>query len=356
MRSAAASPGGHQSTSTALLANISLLLLLSFGKVNAQLLANGSYFQSGSLSANWLWQASGTLTHSRCPWTIARYMSDCYRMALDSDGNLESTTQADYLASPKKPSSARQRRAIDFTGSNTGSATVEPVALSQSPVERAAALASSTEDYALDAYFEAFPDQASFRYAAQPEAASKNKRQFDPNAPGLDNILASSSARQRNEILSWPGAPSGQTWHYTWKSYQDPTTTSNNHFFHSWQILRRDGSGGPVVTLDYTNGNVELDDIVRGCSNCVPFSGGTAAWFGRVISHDLKITYGVAGSIAYSAAYAPASPTTQPILSYSAKGDMGSSASLKFGNYRLFTADLSPAIAYVGDFTQTRLA
>lgn len=107
-------------------------------------------------------------------------------------------------------------------------------------------------------------------------------------------------------------------------------------------------------------------------------AGSTSAWFGRVISHDLVITYGVSGSLAYSASYAPASPTVQPILKYSAKGDMGSSASLKvklrgfhdrltriatdrvsrlaqFGNYRLYTADLSPAVAYVGDFTQTRL-
>ncbi|TKA57398.1 hypothetical protein B0A53_00627 [Rhodotorula sp. CCFEE 5036] len=315
-------------------ATTGLLFLLSLSQVNAQLLANGSYFQSGSISTNWLWQASGTLTHGRCPWTISRFMSDCYKMSLDSTGNLESTTQADYLATLKKPARSRQRRTIDF---DTPKADSDRSHL----VKRAAEYAAGTDDSALDAYFEAFPEQAEFRYVAQPDAAPKDKRQFDPNAPGLDNVLASSSARQRNE-------------HYTWKSYQDPSTTSNDHFFHSWQILRRDSNGGPVVTLDYTNGNVEIDDLVRGCTNCVP-AGSTSAWFGRVISHDLVITYGVSGSIAYSASYAPASPTVQPILKYSAKGDMGSSASLKFGNYRLYTANLSPAVAYVGDFTQTRL-
>lgn len=29
------------------------------------------------------------------------------------------------------------------------------------------------DDYALDAYFEAFPEQAEFRYVAQPDAAPK---------------------------------------------------------------------------------------------------------------------------------------------------------------------------------------
>jgi hypothetical protein len=61
-------------------ATTGLLFLLSLSQVNAQLLANGSYFQSGSISTNWLWQASGTLTHGRCPWTISRFMSDCYKM------------------------------------------------------------------------------------------------------------------------------------------------------------------------------------------------------------------------------------------------------------------------------------
>ncbi|GAA5862578.1 hypothetical protein JCM3774_001067 [Rhodotorula dairenensis] len=344
----------RRSTST-LLATVAAFFLLSSGQANAQTLGNGSYFQSGSISSTWLWQASGTLSRGRCLWLASRYISDCYRMSLNPTGNLESTTQADYLASLQKTSRSRQRRSIEFDQHDSTDA-VEVESDPASLQELAAAHAASTDDFALDAYFRAFPEQAEFRYLAQPEAALRNKRQFDPNAPGLNDTLASSSARQRNEILSWPGAPSGQTWHYTWKSYQDASTTSNNHFFHSWQILRRDGNGGPVITLDYTNGNVELDDIVRGCNNCAPSFGSTSAWFNRVISHDLVITYGVSGSIAYSASYAPAAPTAQPILKYSAKGDMGSSASLKFGNYRLYTTGLSPALAYVGDFTQARLA
>lgn len=76
----------HQS-SVKVFVTISLLLLLSLSQVNAQLLANGSYFQSGSLSTNWLWQASGTLTHGRCPWIISRFMSDCYKMYVPLPGS-----------------------------------------------------------------------------------------------------------------------------------------------------------------------------------------------------------------------------------------------------------------------------
>lgn len=74
-------------------ATTGLVFLLAFSQVNAQLLANGSYFQSGSISTNWLWQASGGLTHGRCPWIVARSISDCYKMYVvvpDSSGAISS--------------------------------------------------------------------------------------------------------------------------------------------------------------------------------------------------------------------------------------------------------------------------
>lgn len=165
-------------------ATTGLFFLLAFSRVNAQLLANGSYFQSGSISTNWLWQASGGLTHGRCPWIVSRVMSDCYKMyvvvpdssggtssdrrlhlqrSLDPTGNLESTTQADYLAALKKPAGSRQRRTIDFDAPKADSNRLHLI-------EVAASHAASTEDYALDAYFEAFPEQAKFRYVAQPDS------------------------------------------------------------------------------------------------------------------------------------------------------------------------------------------
>jgi hypothetical protein len=86
--------------------------------------------------------------------------------SLDSTGNLESTTQADYLATLKKPARSRQRRTIDF---DTPKADSDRSHL----VKRAAEYAAGTDDSALDAYFEAFPEQAEFRYVAQPDAAPK---------------------------------------------------------------------------------------------------------------------------------------------------------------------------------------
>lgn len=57
------------------------------------------------------------------------------------------------------------------------------------------------------------------------------------------------SPRQRTEFLSWPGAAADTTWSYTWKSWQDPSTGTTNNFFHSWQLLRRDYCGGPVISV-----------------------------------------------------------------------------------------------------------
>jgi len=34
------------------------------------------------------------------------------------------------------------------------------------------------------------------------------------------------------------------------------------------RILRRDACGGPVITLDYTNGQVRINDYARNCLSC----------------------------------------------------------------------------------------
>jgi hypothetical protein len=77
-------------------------------------------------------------------------------------------------------------------------------------------------------------------------------------------------------------------------------------------------------------------------------------WFGKTISHTMTITYGLSGSISY-AAYSDTN-LRRPLITYSAKGDMGSSASLKFGNYRAAVSGISAATAYVGDLVSTRLS
>lgn len=124
-----------------------------------------------------------------------------------------------------------------------------------------------------------------------------------------------------------------------------------------------------------TDGQVVIEDLVRGCTVCIRPFVRTLEWFGRTIVHSLNVTYGLNGKIVYSAAQAAA--PNYPLVRYTATGDMGSSASLKvrsyrdqlgpkrlaniavlsqFGNYRLYTTDLTPATAYVGDFTQTRIS
>lgn len=126
-----------------------------------------------------------------------------------------------------------------------------PWGADKTPTQLAAAAVAITDDSALDAYFTAFPEQAPFRYLAgsAPTTEPKQRRQFEASG----DTLASTSARQRNEISTWPGAPSGQSWYarplmpscahfltvscrsYTWKSYQQSSTGTNSHFFHAWQ-------------------------------------------------------------------------------------------------------------------------
>lgn len=95
----------------------------------------------------------------------------------------------------------------------------------------------------------------------------------------------------------------------------------------------------------FTDGNVVIQDTVRGCKDCASYMKHTlcvlrppsprlpsdllflSGWFGQVIYHDLNITYGLNGSINY---LAKVSNALRPgMLRYSATGDMGSSASLK---------------------------
>jgi len=71
----------------------------------------------------------------------------------------------------------------------------------------------------------------------------------------------------------------------------------------------------------------------------------------------MTITYGLNGSINYKAYVPGYSPRASvPAVYYRATGDMGSSASLKIGNYRRSTAGQQASTAYIGAFNATRLA
>ncbi|KAL8286857.1 hypothetical protein RQP46_003863 [Phenoliferia psychrophenolica] len=118
------------------------------------------------------------------------------------------------------------------------------------------------------------------------------------------------------------------------------------------EMLRRDKTGGPVITLDYKVDKVVIGDIVAGCVACVvaPLS----SWLGVVVVHSLAVTWGPDGKVTYSAA--DVKTPSVPLIAYSATHDMGSSASIKFGMYRLVVPGATSEIGYVGDYVATRLA
>jgi len=166
------------------------------------------------------------------------------------------------------------------------------------------------------------------------------------------------SPRQRTEMLSWPGAAANETWYYSWKSYQDAATGSGNSFFHTWQLLRRDYCGGPVITFDLVQGQAQINDYVaaRACSinkgDCpsVPAS----QLLGKTLRHTVIVRYGLQGTFEYSVRDVANADTA--LLTYSAEGDMGASGSIKFGNYRAVVKGNTAAQAYLGDYLATQLS
>ncbi|GAA6034866.1 hypothetical protein JCM8097_009339 [Rhodosporidiobolus ruineniae] len=337
-------------------------------------LANGNWFQAGSISSSVMWQASGTLTYGRCPFSIA--ITDCYTSVLGANGNLQSTTQADYLAAlasttTTAPATTTTTPTVFYPASASG----KTFAASNSRTFAAGTPLTAEEeailnDEDLDAYFAAFPEQEPSRYSsalmARSDGSFKAKRQVvgcgtggGTTTPGTPTTTTSAggstptvSLRQRNEIFTWPGTKAASTWTYRWKTYQSRTTSTNYQFFHAWQILRRDGCGGYSVALDYVNGQVRILDAVRGCTSCVTFKRSLSYWFGQVITHEMTITYGINGSLDYKA-YVGVNLRV-PGLTYSATGDMGSSASLKFGQYRRWQPDMqTEAVNYSGDLVAT---
>ncbi|GAA5827413.1 hypothetical protein JCM5353_001465 [Sporobolomyces roseus] len=329
----------------------SLSSILSFAAIIstgfAQLLADGTYIQYGAINANLMWQASGKLSKGRCPFPVK--ISDCYISTLGASGNLQSTT---------KPTRTRERREVGMYDSLKS----RSILAAMSPAEQRAI----ADDEDLISYFDAFPEQA---VVVDPTRLQKRQVAFCSTTttgptttatgtvgpPTATSTPPPPSPRQRNEFLTWPGAAAGTTWKYTWKTYQSRSTGTTANFFHAWQILRRDACGGPVITLDYTNGQVRINDYARNCLSCAqPLAADVSYWFGKTISHTIQITYGISGSFSYSA-YSDTN-LRRPLITYQATGDMGSSASLKYGNYRAAVSGIKEAIVYVGDLVQTQLS
>ncbi|KAM0750336.1 hypothetical protein T439DRAFT_381037 [Meredithblackwellia eburnea MCA 4105] len=297
-------------------------------------LAYGTSYVAGKINSNLYWQASGVLLAGGCLRPNGVVLKSCFQMSLTAQGQLES-------------GSTNQKRDLGE---------------GLSAEERA-----MLYDEDLDAYFEVNPEQARYRYlpgaSYTPEGKrfmQKQKRQDAGDGSSVASSTVSSTAtsatatptgRQRIEIYTWPGALANETWNYKWTSWQRPGISTSAHFWHAWQILRRDGSGGPVITLDYKASRVVFTDTVAGCTACVTSS--LRSWYGIVAVHEMNITYGPQGNVSYSVADSH-SPDV-PIITYQAVHDMGSSASLKMGTYRLVIPNASDTKGFVGSFVGTRL-
>lgn len=77
-----------------------------------------------------------------------------------------------------------------------------------------------------------------------------------------------------------------------------------------------------------------MQDSIRGCTSCasIPIS----SFLGKTVSHTLKVKFGSSGTLSYKAVDVASKKT---LLSYNAKGQMGSKASLKAGAYRAVTSE-----------------
>ncbi|KAM0747314.1 hypothetical protein T439DRAFT_359644 [Meredithblackwellia eburnea MCA 4105] len=251
-------------------------------------LAQGTSYTSGAISSTLRWQSSGALTIGGCNAAIK--ISTCYPSSFTSTNYLAPTGMYESSASDN------ERRSLP-----------------------------NANEEQLDARDLAIVEEES----------------------GL--VKRQELGRQRIEFLSWPGTPAGQTWTYKWSSYIFSGFTTNAHFLHTWQLLRRDGSGGPVLTLDYKVGLAVLGDTVRKCVACV--TAPLSSFEGKVILHTLKVTYGPSGSAVYKAVDQASGKT---LISYSASGDMGSNGSIKFGLYRPVYPGVSALHALVGDYSAVR--
>lgn len=62
--------------------------------------------------------------------------------------------------------------------------------------------------------------------------ASSSKPPCKAKSGAKDPNAEPPAPRQRLEFLSWPPAPAGETWDYTWRTYVDERTTTTNRWWH----------------------------------------------------------------------------------------------------------------------------
>ncbi|KAJ3890758.1 hypothetical protein GG344DRAFT_77567 [Lentinula edodes] len=156
----------------------------------------------------------------------------------------------------------------------------------------------------------------------------------------------SSTPRQRTEFLT-ASAAVGTTHKYQWSYFLKSPVGTSTHFFHLMQLFSRD-DGGPILTLDAINGVIAIKDNYRDCSKTGCPSIPLSTFTDKTTIHTVAVTYGSSnGSFKY---VITDSATSNVLLSYSASGNMGGNASIKFGTYRLAVSNMKSSVAAVGDF------
>ncbi|GAA5850636.1 hypothetical protein JCM8547_001939 [Rhodosporidiobolus lusitaniae] len=299
------------------------LAVPAFKKRASTVLADGESYQSGAISASLIWQSSGVLRKG-CPKEVG--IENCYTGTLSSSGDLQSRSLPSSSHSAEEKTRPSELLLIDDYAAH--------------------------DDDDLDAHNHTYPDSV-YNNVAGLEERQVVVRNCSGGG-GVGGVGGQPSPRQRIELFTWPGAVAGTTWKYTWKGRTSRTSTSDQ-FFHVWQILRRDACGGPVVTLDLNDNQIKIRDLRRGCNGCV--SAPASSFFDRTVTHTLTVIYGLDGALKYTATVPDGSLglSKKTLLSYSAKGDMGHKASLKFGSYRAVVRGMRSVTTWMGDFSAKQL-
>ncbi|KAH8915089.1 hypothetical protein BT69DRAFT_1325606 [Atractiella rhizophila] len=170
---------------------------------------------------------------------------------------------------------------------------------------------------------------------------SNEELMLDPGSP-------ENTPRQRTEFL-FPYADDGDTRNYEWTTWISSETGSSDHFFHLFQLFSH-GDDGPIITLDYYEGVIEIVDNYRSCSGMCPRVN-ASVFTDNAIRHEITVTYGRDGNFVYTAR---AKDTGTIVLQYHAPGYMGAERqTIKTGMYRIVQPDQTLARGFWGDFVMS---
>ncbi|KAM0751032.1 hypothetical protein T439DRAFT_380053 [Meredithblackwellia eburnea MCA 4105] len=293
---------------------------------NVVLLASGKSMKSGQISDTLRWQSSGTLIKGGCPSAV-KIAKQCFTLKLLGKGQLQKRDPSQV--SPEED----DLDDLDLL-----------VKRDDGSDEDEGSVFSAAEDDVLSAVDDELLLGEDDLDDEQEEEFWADGLESDDEKNGL---VKRDTSRQRIELYSWPKAPSGRTFLYQW-SYNLRPVNTGDHFFHIAQLIRRNGDGGPVVTLNALKGRISFQAPGLGFKkgSSVPLS----RFVKRTTRHIVKVKYGSKGSIDWLV-----KDGKKVIMSFHAKGNMGVNGSIKFGLYRRLTSGMKAATAYAGDYSVRRV-